>query len=228
MASTEWSGLPAGMREEEYARLGEILDDLCPEATLEIGMANGGSTLVLCEFLKKQGHGKHTAIDPFQTAPKGWAGKGVERVRQAELDSWYELLEELDYLALPRLVAAQKTFDFILIDGWHSFDYTLLDLFYADLLLKENGVLAVHDTGWPAVYKACRFLETHKPYDRLSPPIAVAIPTLIGRLARRIGQIVRGPKSYQEARSRREQWFSLGVYRKRANHQVPDAFFAPF
>lgn len=73
------------------------------------------------------------------------------------LSSYLELLEEFDYIALPRLVAEQRSLDFILIDGWHSFDYTLIDMFYADILLRPGGVLTVHDTGWPSVYKACKF-----------------------------------------------------------------------
>lgn len=222
------SRLPASMRAEEYARLKELLLQLKPETTLEIGMANGESSLVICEVLNQLGRGKHIAIDPFESSPTGWAGRGIEKIRQAGLSHCFELLEEFDYLALPCLVAEQKSFDFILIDGWHSFDYTFIDLFYADLLLKPGGILVLHDTGWPAVYKACRFLETHKRYDRISPPIAVTIPSLIGRISRRIRQILGGPKTYREARRRRTEWYSLGAYRKRENYQVPNDFFVEF
>ncbi len=220
--------LPASMRAEEYARLKELLLQLRPEATLEIGMANGESSLIICEVLNQLGKGKHMAIDPFESSPDGWAGRGVEKIRQAGLSHCFELLEEFDYLVLPRLVAERKFFDFILIDGWHSFDYTFIDIFYADLLLKPGGVLAIHDTGWPAVYKACRFLETHKRYDRISPPIAVIIPSLVGRIFRRLGQILRGPKAFMEARRRRIEWYSLGAYQKRENYQVPNDFFVEF
>lgn len=218
----------AGMRPQEYDRLREVLHDLQPVHTLEIGMAQGGSTRVICDVLRGLGRGKHTAIDPFQSARDGWAGKGIACVREAGLESYCEVIEDFDYLAMPRLAAERRSFDFILIDGWHSFDYTLLDVFYADLLLREQGVLAIHDTGWPAVCKACRFLETHKPYDRLSPPVSVHLEGLAPRLARRLGQILGGPRAYQEAKSRRTEWYSLSAYRKRQHHQVPDNFFAPF
>jgi hypothetical protein len=36
-----------------------------------------------------------------------------------------------------------ETFDFILIDGFHSFDLTLLDLFYADKLWAVGGVATI-------------------------------------------------------------------------------------
>lgn len=221
-------GLPASMRTEEYDRLQQLLDELRPEQSLEVGMANGTSTVVICETLHRLGRGRHTAIDPFQSAAEGWNRQGIEAVHRAGVEAYLDLIEDFDYLALPRLVEQKRRFDFILIDGWHSFDYTFLDIFYADLLLREGGVLAIHDTDWPAVYKACRFLETHKPYDRIGPPLSVSLKSLPARLMRRVNQIVRGPRFYQEARSRRCEWFSLGAYRKRADKQVPNDFYTGF
>lgn len=219
---------PASMRPEEYATLQGLLERFRPARTLEIGMANGESTVCICRFLSRNGGGKHVAIDPFESAPDGWAGRGLERVRREGLEPYLEMIEDFDYLALPRLVAAKSTFDFVLIDGWHSFDYTLIDLFYADLLLCPGGVVAIHDSGWPSVHKALRFLETHKPYDRLSPAPAVHIQPLAGRVLRRIRQLLGGPRVLAEAKSRRTEWHSLSAYRKRQDHQVPDDFFSSF
>jgi hypothetical protein len=218
--------LPAGMREEEYARLKEVLLAYLPMDTLEIGMAHGGSSVVICERLRQLGRGKHTAIDPFQTTE--WKSHGIDRVNQAGLSDWLEVILDFDYLALPRLVQEKRSFDFILIDGWHSFDYAMVDYFYADLLLRPGGILTFHDSGWPSVNKVCKFLETHKLYERISPPLAVHIPGLLGRLWRRAGQLLRGPKVMHSARQRRSKWFSLAVYRKRESRQVGNAFFAPF
>ena len=219
---------PASMRPEEYQRLREVLLDVRPQQTLEIGMANGGSTIAICKILRELGHGHHTAIDPFQTAEEGWKGKGVEAVRQAGFADLYELMEDFDYFAMPKLIQQKRRFDFILIDGWHSFDYTLMNLFFADLLLRVGGVVAVHDTGLPSVYKACQFLESHKPYDRIGPPIAVELTGIPKKLARRLSHLVAGSTRMKEAKSRREEWFSLGAYRKRADHQVGNVFYAPF
>ena len=219
---------PASMRPEEYQRLREVLLDVRPQQTLEIGMANGGSTIAICKILRELGHGRHTAIDPFQTAVEGWNGQGVEAVRQAGHADQYELIEDFDYIALPKLIQQKRRFDFILIDGWHSFDYTLMNLFFADLLLRVGGVVAVHDTGLPGVNKACRFLETHKPYEQIGPPISVELTSITRKLASRLSQLIAGPTRMKEAKSRREEWYSLGAYRKREDHQVGNVFFAPF
>ena len=219
---------PAAMRDEEYARLERLLREVRPKNTLEVGMANGSSTEVICRYLKESGGGVHVSVDPFQTKPEGWGGRGLERVEKAGLSAFHSLIEDYDYLALPRLLSEGGRFDLILIDGWHSFDYTLIDFFYADLLLKPQGVLVFHDTGMASVHKVCRFIETHKRYVRLSPAPAVLLRPFWRRIGRRLGQMLGGPGAMAEARSRRSEWFSLAAYRKLEEGIVPSDFYAPF
>ncbi len=216
------------MRPEEYAVLDQLLALCHPQHTLEIGMATGGSSTRICAFLHARGDGKHTAIDPYQFAPDVWAGRGAARVRDAGLGNCLEVIDQPDFLALPELVRAQRRFDFVLIDGWHSFDHTLLDLFYADLLLNAGGVVAIHDTNWPAVHRACRFLETHKAYARIGPPLAVNLRSLAARGLRRVLQLAHGPAAWRDAQQRRTEWFALAAYRKIADGQVPNDFYKPF
>ena len=217
-----------GMRSEEYAALERLLRDVRPRTTLEIGMATGGSSIEICKTLRDVGGETHVAIDPYQSDPGGWNNQGINNVKAAGFDGLLEPIADFDYLALPKLVEQGRRFDFVLIDGWHSFDYTLVDLFYADLLLNVDGVVAIHDTGWPAVHRACRFLETHKPYDLVSPPPSVIVKPLLGRLGRRVGQVLRGPATMRQAHERRRVWFSLAAYRKRADHQVGNDWYAKF
>ena len=42
-------------------------------------------------------------------------------------------------------------YDLVYVDGHHSFDYVLLDFFYADQLLGAGGVVGFNDCGWPSV-----------------------------------------------------------------------------
>ena len=65
-------------------------------------------------------------------------------------DDWHQWLratlqvgciEQKSFLAMPRLLQAGRKFDFCFVDGMHLFDYTALDLFYADLLVRVGGII---------------------------------------------------------------------------------------
>jgi len=34
--------------------------------------------------------------------------------------------------------------DFAFVDGWHTFDYTLIDFFYIDKILRSGGLVSFH------------------------------------------------------------------------------------
>ena len=44
-----------------------------------------------------------------------------------------------------------KIFDFAFIDGWHTFDHTLVDFFFINKMLKPGGVVAFDDAQRHAV-----------------------------------------------------------------------------
>jgi hypothetical protein len=77
-------------------------------------------------------------------------------------------MEDYDYFALPELLRRKLPVDFAYIDGWHTFDYTLLDFFYLDKMLKVGGIVAFNDCSWPAVEKAMRFVTSHRQYREIS------------------------------------------------------------
>jgi|SRR5580698_6258016 predicted O-methyltransferase YrrM len=229
MVDSSGPQFPKGMRPGEYEVLQELLSRFTPKRTLEIGLANGGSAVVLCKYhAEARANGRHTAIDPYQSAPPplGFASFGVKAVQDAGYGDLFRLIEQPNFLGLPQLIVEKAKFDLVLIDGWHSFDYAFVDYFYVDLLLEVGGLMIFHDTGWPSVEKVCRFLEENKPYERLSPPTAVELDSLIARVSRRLGQVVTGTMA--QARERRTRWFSLAAYRKQADHMVPEHEFKKF
>jgi hypothetical protein len=77
------------------------------------------------------------------------------------------VIEEPDFLALPRLLALGCKVDFGYIDGWHTFDYTLLDFYYIDRMLPVNGVVGFNDCDYPAVHKAINFVLSHRRYKEV-------------------------------------------------------------
>jgi predicted O-methyltransferase YrrM len=137
--------------------------------TLEIGMAYGLSTLFMCQAHldnRKQGH--HLAIDPKQS--KNYRSIGLLNIQRANLDEQLEFFEAPSYCILPQLLQRNERFDLIFIDGMHTFDYTLVDFFYSDLLLKVGGYIIFDDIWMPSVRKILMYVLRNRSY-RLEPKL---------------------------------------------------------
>lgn len=126
-------------------------------------MATGVSSLAILEHLPQGG--TLTSIDPNQSTD--WAGAGLRNVADAGFADRHRVIESPDYLALPSLLRSGEQFDLVFIDGWHSFEYVMLDMFYADLLLRPGGTMGFDDCDMAATRKALRFLISHRPYNEL-------------------------------------------------------------
>ena len=79
----------------------------------------------------------HTAHGVPRTAPSpSYPRSSPQVVRDCKLPhgghAKFTCLYEKDTVALPRLVEQGKRIQFCFIDGLHTFDYTMLDAFYAD------------------------------------------------------------------------------------------------
>jgi len=129
---------------------------------LEVGMANGLSSLYMTQALKElDNDGKLISIDPFQDTQ--WHCVGKNHIKKANLENYHELIQEVDYFALPRVLKehGNNSFDLIFIDGMHLFDYTLLDMFYAFMLIKINGVIVIDDIKHFGPAKCEKYFDTN-------------------------------------------------------------------
>jgi predicted O-methyltransferase YrrM len=128
------------------------------ERTIEVGLALGMSALFLCQAILDRG-GRHVAVDPFQQA--SWNGAGLRTLRKAGVDEMVEVIEEESQLALPRLVAEGREFDFAFVDGDHRFEGVFLDLYFMTRLVKPGGLVVVDDMWMPAVRTAVAYVQNN-------------------------------------------------------------------
>lgn len=148
-------------RREGTAIYDLIRGDSSIEKTLEIGCAYGISSLFICEALQGRPNARHTILDPYQ---KDWKGIGILNLRRAGFDC-FRFVESPSEYFLPALAEKEKgRYDFILIDGWHTFDHVMLDFFYSNLLLRVGGYLAIDDASLPAISKAVDYILTYPAY----------------------------------------------------------------
>jgi predicted O-methyltransferase YrrM len=137
---------------------------------LETGVAFGASTVAICSalaVLEQRGSAvKHYGIDPCQIDI--YQSAAVAALQECGLEHIFELCDGPAHLMLPRLIERKVTVDFVFIDGMHTFDYTLVDLFFADKLLRPGGIICMHDMDMPSKKKAYRYLMQHRKYVRLA------------------------------------------------------------
>jgi len=137
-----------------------------PQIAVEIGMANAISTMAILTALEENGGGgRLVSIDPNQSTQ--WRNCGRAAVQRAGLSHRHQVMEEADWSALPGLLGLGTRIEFGYIDGWHTFDYALLDFWYLDKMLRKEGVIAFNDCGWPAVAKVMDFVLTHRRYGEI-------------------------------------------------------------
>jgi predicted O-methyltransferase YrrM len=152
--------------------------------TLEVGLAMGASTTWICQAHNDLGlNGTHISIDPNQLGQ--YEGIGLHVVASAGVDRHLTHMPFTSYRALPMLLEdviakRREPFEMIFIDGWHTFDYTLVDFFYADLLLAVNGVIVIDDIKHTPVKKTLAFITSNYPNYELIPntPCSGSMATL--------------------------------------------------
>jgi len=187
-----------------------------PAVVLEVGMAFGVASLSVLSALEEIGqNGKLLSVDPLQTPD--WKGCGLASIARAGLKHRHEMHEDFDYNVLPKLLASGLKLDFAYIDGWHTFDYTLLDWWYVDRMLKAGGIAAFNDCSWPAVDKAIQFVVTHRKYTEID----VGLPLPRRRKLELLNKLSFGLKKLPLPD--RDRYF-----RKDANWEPRWDFYAPF
>ena len=130
-------------------------------------MAFGFSTLAILTALEELGsEGGLISIDPYQA--RDWHNCGIAAVRRAGLEALHQHIARPDYLALPELLEAGTRLEFAYIDGYHTFDYVLLDFWYIDRLLEVGGVVGFNDCFMKAIHRGINFMLTHRRYRELS------------------------------------------------------------
>lgn len=151
----------SGISLAEGEFLHSVLRSSSAERTIEIGCAFGISSLFICDAIREKNSPHHVIVDPNQSTEYG--GQGIARLKEAQI-SFFELIEKPSEVALPRLLEEGRHFDFGFVDGYHTFDHTLLDFYYLDRLIPKGGYVVIDDNQIPPVAKAIRYIARYPNY----------------------------------------------------------------
>ena len=172
------------------ALLYDFVRTVKPLNTLETGMAHGTSTISICRAHRDNGAGSHIAIDPFQETKFNSAG--LANIQQAGLKNFLRFYDASADEVLPRLCAEGERIDFAFIDGNHRFDYTLVDFFYIDKMLRLGGHVAFDDLWIASVRKVVSYVLKNTPYKLVRPASQQTTP-LRQRILRMGRRVVQNP-----------------------------------
>lgn len=159
-----------------------ISQDRSIQRTLEIGCAYGISSLHICDALKGREGASHTIVDAFQSTD--WKRAGVYALERAGFKN-FRLIEELSEIAMPALLKEEEgQYDFIFVDGWHTFDHVMVDCFYATRLLKVGGFLVMDDTNVAPVAKVAKYFSNYPCFEHHGSTTNYPEDTLLSMICR--------------------------------------------
>jgi predicted O-methyltransferase YrrM len=160
----------SAIKELEGNYISKTISDNNYKKCLEIGMAFGISAF----YILSNENTNLISIDPYQKTQ--WNNSGINLLKEFNFDNRHQCIYDKSYQALPDLLKknGEEKYDFIFIDGWHTFDYTLIDFFYADKLLKVGGIIIIDDALHKGVEKTIKYISNnYKFYKKLESPITV-------------------------------------------------------
>lgn len=151
-----------GIRPAEGMWIYDLCRKVRPQATLEIGLAYGFSTIFFLAALAENGNGRHTSIDPYQRPIPGvWAGIGLTHGTRFG-GQRFRFIEKPSFAALAHLADQSERFDVILVDGRHMFDLALTDFTLSADLCSMGGFIILDDMWLPSIQRVAAFIRANR------------------------------------------------------------------
>jgi predicted O-methyltransferase YrrM len=139
---------------------------------LEIGMGYGIISFYILSNLKT----KLISIDPEQNIK--YNNYGIKLLEKLNLSKFHTLYKKNNFTILPKILIKKKYnyFDFIFINGAQTFDNSLINFFYSDLLLKINGIIIIENALDYGISKFIKYIELNYTfYKKIESPLRLAV-----------------------------------------------------
>jgi len=157
---------------EQCEFLCSLISRIDARVCLEVGLAQGISTLFLCDAIAGKPGARFISIDRYQ---RGYRDIGLLNLERAGYKDFVEFHRNFSYEVLPKLLADGLKLDFAYVDSTKLFDVLLVDAFYLSRLLRVGGVMVFDDcryfdgprrlARYLAKWPNLRVFATHGEYD---------------------------------------------------------------
>ena len=161
------------MSDHSRAVLYSLVRLMRPQLVAEIGTLHAGTTEVFARALWENGGGVVHTADPYggERCPAIISQWPVELQRHAQ----FHAKSSMDFFA--RMVLESKTFDLLLIDGNHDYEYALFDLQMAARQIQPGGIVVMDNAEQSGPFQATRaFLAENPAWRELGGAIAAYDP----------------------------------------------------
>ena len=106
---------------------------------LETGFGTGSTALYMLDAV-----GDHGDVVSIDISPASFNEIGSKNLRRAGIQRRHSLIEEPSERVLPKFFLEGRSFDFVFIDGWKTFDHLALEIygsstFQVDLRISGSG-----------------------------------------------------------------------------------------
>jgi predicted O-methyltransferase YrrM len=157
------------MSDHSRAVLYSLVRMMRAELIAEIGTLYAGTTEVFARALWENGGGVVHSADPYG----GERCPAIIAQWPAELQSHAQFHAKSSMDFFSRMVLENKTFDLLLIDGNHDYEYALFDLQMAARLMRPGGVVVMDNSEQSGPFKAARlFLAANPAWREIGNAIA--------------------------------------------------------
>jgi predicted O-methyltransferase YrrM len=157
------------MSDHSRAVLFSLVRMLRPQLIAEIGTLHAGTTEVFARALWENGGGVVHTTDPYggERCPAIMSQWPTELQRHAQ----FHAKSSMDFFS--RMVLESKTFDLLLIDGNHDYEYALFDLQMAARLVRPGGIVVMDNAEQSGPFKATRlFLAANSAWREIGSSMA--------------------------------------------------------
>jgi len=101
---------------------------------------------------------EHIAIDPFQF---NYKNMGISNIEKLGFSDKLLFKPDFSHNVLPKLLEEKRTFDYIFIDGSHTFDGVFVDFYFSNFLLEKKGYIMLHDTWMRSIRLVESYVKTN-------------------------------------------------------------------
>lgn len=127
---------PSDMRLDERMFLYSFVRGFQPERVLEVGVFRGGSGQIMANAMEENGRGLVIGLDPSPDL----------KIRMADCHGRYTIVRKPSPDGVPECrEAAGGPFDFVLIDGLHTYDQVKLDIAAVLPHVVDGAYIIFHD-----------------------------------------------------------------------------------